>query len=763
MATGAGIYLAAGSTVLLSLLLGAALCVHDRGWSWLAPGCGFAAVLAITWIAVRLPGDGITGAILLAAAAVASVVRLRGRIEWRELWVGLPTGGLVLFAASLPFLANQRFGPLGATVNDDLALHLEFAEVLTQGDDATSFVDVAYPVGPHSIVAALSDALGLSIESAFMGVLIALPVLTALTALAALQHVTRPAQPIGAVLVGLGYLSAAFFVQASFKETVIASLVLTFTLVLRELVQDRTHWRRWVAPLIFVMLAGLGTFSVPAFLWFVGIGVTVTLVTMVTGRLRPDLRFAVGVAALAAALVATIAIFEAMTSFFSLGPGRFVLSASEGGRGSGAVPAGGNLFEPLSFFEGLGVWPTSDFRFQPDEDGWQVAAGLAAFSALIGLGLAAVRREWVLLSATVFSVAIWGLVSEISLAYNAAKALVIAAPLLALVIMSGLLMRVRRPVPAVTLALLAGLFTVAAAHSSVEPLKNGIVRPNTQSEAFAEMRAAVAGRPTLFIGRENYAAWELRSTRIAYLGLGARAKTFGLTPQRGVTIGRDLESVNPKQLNEMEMIVAPNTLFQSLPGPEFREVKSNRWYRLYRRLRPSPPRYALREYLEPGGYLYCTTPRGKRALRAGGRAFVRPAPVIGPVNEWTFPGGGQTAIGSAVALTGNREEIRQTISLPRGRWEISLSWASSLPIDATIDGRRYKLPPYIGDGDRHWRVTSVRGGRAIEVVILPGPERRFDVPRGAQIGRVAAVREDVKGRFVPVRRACGRYVDWIER
>ena len=104
----------------------------------------------------------------------------------------------------------------------------------------------------------------------------------------------------------------------------------------------------------------------------------------------------------------------------------------------------------------------------------------------------------------------------------------------------------------------------------------------------------------------------------------------------------------------------------------------------------------------------------------------------------------------------------ETIDLPPGRWEISLSWASSLPIDATIGGRPFKLPPYIGDGERHWRMTSVRGGRPLEVIVVPGPERRFDVPRAAQIGRIAAVREGVKGHFVPIARACGRYVDWIE-
>ena len=52
-------------------------------------------------------------------------------------------------------------------------------------------------------------------------------------------------------------------------------------------------------------------------------------------------------------------------------------------------------------------------------------------------------------------------------------------------------------------------------------------------------------------------------------------------------------------------------------------------------------------------------------------------------------------------------------------------------------------------------MTSVRGGRPLEVVVVPGPERRFDVPRAAQIGRIAAVREGVKGHFVPIAARAG--------
>ena len=271
-------------------------------------------------------------------------------------------------------------------------------------------MDVAYPVGPHSVVATLSDLLGIGIESAFLGFIIALPVIAGLTALAAFDHLPKRVRPIGAVVVGLGYLSAAYLAQASFKESVTALMVLAYTLVVREVVADRAQWRRWAVPALLLVFAGLSAFSVPALLWFIAIATAALLVTMVAERIRPTGRILTGVGVAIAAVVGSIVVFELLTSFFSAGPGRFALSASEGSRGVGA--AGGNLFGPLSFFEALGVWPNLDFRFEPETDHWRLGVGLAVAATSVGVVRTALRREWVLLAATASTVAIYVLVSD---------------------------------------------------------------------------------------------------------------------------------------------------------------------------------------------------------------------------------------------------------------------------------------------------------------------------------------------------------------
>ena len=62
-----GTYAAAVAVCVVSLALGQAalaLCGVHR-WSWLAPAIGLALVCAVCWGTVRLPGDGVTSAIVV--------------------------------------------------------------------------------------------------------------------------------------------------------------------------------------------------------------------------------------------------------------------------------------------------------------------------------------------------------------------------------------------------------------------------------------------------------------------------------------------------------------------------------------------------------------------------------------------------------------------------------------------------------------------------------------------------------------------------
>ena len=52
------------------------------------------------------------------------------------------------------------------------------------------------------------------------------------------------------------------------------------------------------------------------------------------------------------------------------------------------------------------------------------------------------------------------------------------------------------------------------------------------------------------------------------------------------------------------------------------------------------------------------------------------------------------------------------------------------------------------------------GGGPLRIEVRPRARRRLDIVRTVLLGEPVAVRVDRPGRVLPLRRACGRYVDW---
>ena len=114
-------------------------------------------------------------------------------------------------------------GELGPGFSADLALHMGQADALREVGSSASVTVPGYPIGPHTLVAAVGEGLGLDTRSVFLGLLLAIPVLTGLTALAGFDDLSPGRRLLGAALVGLPYLPASYFVGASFKELVLAA------------------------------------------------------------------------------------------------------------------------------------------------------------------------------------------------------------------------------------------------------------------------------------------------------------------------------------------------------------------------------------------------------------------------------------------------------------------------------------------------------------------------------------------------------------
>ena len=110
---------------------------------------------------------------------------------------------VVAAAASLPFAFNERDGALGEGIyTNDQAAQLFWTDWLQHGlGPEPKAVQFGYPTGPQAVAAAAAEATGASLLDAFNGLLLAIPVLTALAALAALglppgRRVVRPRSPV---------------------------------------------------------------------------------------------------------------------------------------------------------------------------------------------------------------------------------------------------------------------------------------------------------------------------------------------------------------------------------------------------------------------------------------------------------------------------------------------------------------------------------------------------------------------------------------
>jgi hypothetical protein len=508
-----------------------------RRWSWLAPAVGLALVCAICWGTVGLPGEGVTSAVAVLVVAGGVVVFLRGRIESgsKALRIGLPVALLALAVTSLPFVVEGAFGILGTSFNPDMSQHLLTAERLIQGSES-QLLNQGYPLGPHAVVVALNEGLGIGLVQSFDGLTIAVAVLASLTALAAFAELPPLRRAAGALLVGLPYVVASYFAQGAFKETMQALFVLAFVLALREAPRN-PEWRELPLRLVPAALIAVGsvyTYSFAGLIWLAG-ALLIWLLLERKLEVRPLLLASTVFAVLVAPELGRMVDFQRFETFDPNGPGL------------------GNLFGQVSPLEALGIWPSGDFRLTPG-DGAVPAIGyfLGAAFGLVLLGYGAVRcwrrRETAIL-AGLAAVTLAYLAARVGgTPYTAAKAIEVAAPVVSLTILLPVLTTpawrlfprigdksASRPL----LDLAAVAFLLAAATCSVLALANGPVGPTTYSPGLAELRPTTNSAPTLVLASEEllierhgtpYLAWELRGGRVCI----ESADHAGSNPPRGV-------------------------------------------------------------------------------------------------------------------------------------------------------------------------------------------------------------------------------------
>jgi hypothetical protein len=586
-----GTYAAALAVGGVSLAVGQAaiaLC-GVRCWSWLSPAVGLAMLSGLCWATVRLPGDGTISALAVLALSATAVGFLWGRVEGggEALSAGLPVAVLALLAASLPFLVEGHFGILGTGFNPDMSQHLLATDRLADGLDS-QLLNQGYPLGPHAIVVALNKGLGIGLVQGFSGLTVAVAVLAPLTALTAFAELPPFRRTVVALLVGLPYLVASYFVQGAFKETIQALLVLAFVLALREASRNPA-WRQLplrFVPAALIAVGSVYVYSFPGLIWLAGTAAIWLAIESTSSR--PAGRRALGLA-FAVFLIGTLPElgrmidFQQFETFDPSGPGL------------------GNLFGQLSPSEALGIWPSGDFRVAPGDGAVPAIAyylGAAFATALLLYGLVRCwrRRDSAIVAGVLAAAGIYAAARLGGTPYTAAKALEVAAPLMVLALVLPLAASrgsdwrftrgirdksaiggARAQGAAPSLALLG--FASLAGGCSLLAFANAPVGPTNYSPALTGLRPLIVDGSTLVLAPERllseeqgrrYIAWELRGGRVCI----APESEAGDAPPPGVRFVVTADSIDrsPYPGYELRRRAAPYLLWErpggaAGPGP----------------------------------------------------------------------------------------------------------------------------------------------------------------------------------------------------
>ncbi len=800
-----GTYASAALICAASLLVGRALLslAGRRSWSWLEPGVGLAALLSVTGLLARAPGHGTSVSLGVAVLLIAAALIVR-RLPYEAsgaLRTGLPVALVILIVLAIPFAVSGRWGLLGVGFNNDLGLHLAWAEWLRSGFGPAP--DTGYPLGPHGLAVATAALPGIGLGRAFVGEIVAIGVLTGLAALGALRELAAGRRVLAAVLVALPYLAASYFAQAAFKETAEALFVLTFALYLTTIDRPsgdaRSHmpspdtqqrapravsgvgtWLRALPPLA---LAGgiFFSYSFAGIAWPVAILVLWSLTQpAVRQALRPRALLRL---LLRPATLLTIVVLAGLAAVLTIvGPFGFASGFNK--------VAGSNTYGPVSPLEALGVWPAANYRL--DAAGGAPLAGVAGAISVLAVLVGCVwwvRRRELTMPVALAACALLYLASlPFSGDYSRAKALMIAAPLAMLVAIRPLLSELRLRAPTATRlggsgssdggfaalarlgwALLAVAFVGGAIYSSLLVLRDAPVAPAGHGSELKAFLPIVHGKPVLYAGQDRYAAYELLGADTHVPLVEFPDPGVSSNPEKPFDTGDayspiDFDSFSHGTLERFEYVITGRAAWNSQAPRNFKRIAATPSYVLWKRTGPTPQdRHVLLEGTEAGAHAGCAAPEIRILLANRGRAALFPDAVIGPKSSW-----------DEGSVLGTDRSTAQTLRLPSGAWNLSIQYFSPFdltlsapgfetPLKAALDGQRPNTIS-LGNNGQFWPAGRVRStGGKVEFTLATAAASGLQSLSGydgkAYLGELVAVPAGPR-RIVPLSQACDGWIDW---
>jgi hypothetical protein len=739
-----------------------------------APAVGLAVLTILSDAALNLGGEGTTAAIVMGVAILAGLIgqlRVRPAVSLAAAASAAAAAALALAAGCIPFLANGRVGTLGVSVLNDLAIHEYWTWARNAGHVYPGLIFPNYPLGAHSLVGALSELTGVSVDRGFAAALIGVPALIALTAHGLFTHLRPGLRAIAAALGAFPYLSAALIGEGAFKEPMVVLLVLGFATLLCEIGRARPLGRAECVPLGLLAAACCLIEGRPGLAWPV-LTLAVWGACELVRRRGGWIGFVrtLVVPALIALAVMLLAVAPSLRELVNFSPNL----------------QGSNLQHYLPFAETMGIW------FEPDFRGAHTQIVSATMLVLIGLALLlyaawwwARRRGDALLAAALAALIVYAYVRTRSNAYLTGKAQMVWAGLYMVVVVGAVfdlapavrvrelglwggrgLPQARRVSVGFLRAVVLIAFAVAAARSTALTLRAAYVDSDARTDQLAPVRRLVGGQPTIMLVADDFASWQLRGARQASLtsyGVADQVP-FELSPDRPpptAGVATDFASVTSASLDRFRYAVTTASAFSASAPPNWRMVFHNQGYDVWRRTGPTPRMSAPPGATGPIVTLDCRNPAVK-ALLPGSIAIERGTPVVGAAAAWRETTGGVPASNPSYAAAATGTALTQTLRLRPGTWDVSLAYQSGVPLQVTVGATTSELPADLDVFGPYWRVAVLHSAGGPVTVTVHLPKRPFPgIQTLFPIGAVVATPLPVRPRRVPAVRACGHAVDWL--
>jgi hypothetical protein len=551
------------------------------------PALGFAMVVVVPHFATLSDATAELSVPLVAGFATIGFALnppwRRGAIDGWALAAGL--GVFAVYAAPVVLSGEPTFS--GYIKLDDTATWLAITDrIMEHGRDlsglpqssyeATLFFNLGggYPIGaflPLGVGRALTGqdaAWVFQPYMAFMGALLA----TTFYALVVPVLRSRPLRALAAFVASQAALLYAYYLWGGVKESAAACMLGLVAVVAVPAVAERVRARA-VLPLAVASASTLAILSFGGVVWL-GPLVLAALIVMVRAAgpgaaLKRALAFTVAAAA--------FALPSLLKADQFLSPNTATLTRSSDL---------GNLIEPLDWLQFFGVWPTGDFRLEPESlAATHLLIALVAAAGLLGIVLAWRRRASALLIYVIGATAGCFLVVAFGSPWIDAKGLATASPafVLAGLVAGGIAIEGGRRIEGL---LIVAVITGGVLWSNALAYKDVTLAPHDRLAELEQIGERFAGQgPALMTDYEPYG---VRHFLRKLDPEGASELRRRVVPLRD---GRPLDKLEVADIDRFQLaalmvyrtLVLRASPVASTPPSPFRLVRSGRYYDVWQR------------------------------------------------------------------------------------------------------------------------------------------------------------------------------------